>query len=92
MRSLPADLLRHHVFMNLRPMPQEGLDEIIDTVFSAARTTRWRGGRLLTTNDSANRPVGRVSSSAWDEETRPTSFGLVQCRGEVFRALEGGGR
>ncbi|GAA1715063.1 TetR/AcrR family transcriptional regulator [Fodinicola feengrottensis] len=32
-RSLPADLLRHHVFMNLRPMPQEGLDEIIDTVF-----------------------------------------------------------
>lgn len=32
-RSLPMDLLRHQVFMTLQPMPDEGIVEIVDTVF-----------------------------------------------------------
>ncbi|BBA99828.1 putative TetR family transcriptional regulator [Actinacidiphila reveromycinica] len=32
-RSLPIDLLRHHVFLAARPMPEEGIEEIVDTIF-----------------------------------------------------------
>ncbi|WP_153814817.1 TetR/AcrR family transcriptional regulator [Streptomyces sp. SUK 48] len=32
-RSLPVDLLRHHAFMTFQAMPDEGIEEIVDTIF-----------------------------------------------------------
>jgi AcrR family transcriptional regulator len=32
-RSLPVDLLRHHVFLTFQPMPDDGIEEIVDTIF-----------------------------------------------------------
>ncbi|WP_405164458.1 TetR/AcrR family transcriptional regulator [Nocardia sp. NBC_01499] len=33
LRTLPADLLRHHVFMTLQPMPDADIEDIIDSIF-----------------------------------------------------------
>jgi AcrR family transcriptional regulator len=32
-RSLPFDLLRHHVLMTLSPLPDDAIEEIVDTIF-----------------------------------------------------------
>jgi AcrR family transcriptional regulator len=32
-RALPMDLLRHHALMTLRPMSDDGIEEIIDAIF-----------------------------------------------------------
>ncbi|MFY4722131.1 TetR-like C-terminal domain-containing protein [Streptomyces sp. LaBMicrA B280] len=32
-RSLPVDLLRHHAFMTFQAMPDDGIEEIVDTIF-----------------------------------------------------------
>ncbi|MGX1762064.1 TetR-like C-terminal domain-containing protein [Streptomyces lydicus] len=32
-RSLPMDLLRHHVFMTFQAMPDDGIEDIVDTIF-----------------------------------------------------------
>lgn len=32
-RSLPIDLLRHHVFLAFQPMPEDDIREIVDTIF-----------------------------------------------------------
>jgi len=32
-RALPVDLLRHHVFMTFQAMPEEGIHDIVDTIF-----------------------------------------------------------
>ncbi|MBU3061881.1 TetR/AcrR family transcriptional regulator [Nocardia sp. NEAU-G5] len=32
-RALPMDLLRHHVLMTLEPMPEEGIEQIVDMIF-----------------------------------------------------------
>ncbi|MBF6332290.1 TetR/AcrR family transcriptional regulator [Nocardia transvalensis] len=33
LRALPVDLLRHHVFMTLQPMPDADIEDIIDNIF-----------------------------------------------------------
>lgn len=33
LRSLPVDLLRHHVFMTLQPMSDADIDDIVDNIF-----------------------------------------------------------
>jgi AcrR family transcriptional regulator len=33
LRSLPVDLLRHHLFMTLQPMADEDIEGIVDTIF-----------------------------------------------------------
>ncbi|MFJ4653154.1 TetR/AcrR family transcriptional regulator C-terminal ligand-binding domain-containing protein [Nocardia sp. NPDC088792] len=33
LRSLPVDLLRHHLFMTLQPMADEDIEDIVDTIF-----------------------------------------------------------
>ncbi|MEY9905112.1 AcrR family transcriptional regulator [Catenulispora sp. MAP12-49] len=39
-RSLPVDLLRHHVFTTFQPMPDEGIEEIVDDIFLPLVRTR----------------------------------------------------
>ncbi|MFF9010195.1 TetR-like C-terminal domain-containing protein [Streptomyces goshikiensis] len=44
-RSLPVDLLRHHAFMTFQAMPDDGIEEIVDTIFlPLVRPARPTGG------------------------------------------------